>query len=413
MSNYTRLQSGTALMLALGLTAGAVAPLMAPAPAFAQSQFTDVSSGYWAERFITDLAARNVIAGFPDGSFRPNDPVTRAQYAAMVRKAFNKAKIRNTVSFVDVASTYWATPAINEAYTTGFLTGYPGNVFRPNQKIPRTQVLVSLANGLNYTAQNLSAVQFYNDSIAIPDYAVSSIAAATENKIVVNYPNVRFLNPNQVATRADVAAFIYQALSSEGQVAAVNSPYIVSLDPDPAPPAPTQLALPAGTAIPAVYDAAEKIVLLPDETVPLTLTVQRSLTSNSGRVLVPAGSQVKGELRPAGDGSQFAAQELILTNGQRFPLSATSRTITETETIRKGVNAGRTIASAAVGSGAAAAIAGVTGDRRIDALEVLAGTAAGTVAGVLLGRQKVEVIAVDPDTDLDLTLNSNLVLPVQ
>jgi len=412
MSNCTHWQSGTALMLALGLTAGAVAPIVAPTPAFAQSQFVDVSSDYWAERFISDLAARDVIAGFPDGSFRPNEPVTRAQYAAMVRKAFNKANIRNPVSFVDVASSYWATPAINEAYTTGFLTGYPGNVFRPNQNIPRAQVLVSLANGLNYSASNPSNVQFYNDAVAIPDYAVSSIAAATENEIVVNYPNVRFLNPNQVATRADVAAFIYQALSSEGQAAAVNSPYIVSLDPAPAP-APTQLAVPAGTTIPTAYDEAEKIVLLPEETVPLTLTVQQTLTSSGGQVVMPAGSRITGELRPVGDGSQFIGQELILANGQRFPISASSQVLTETETIRKGVDAGRTVASAAVGSGAAAAIAGVTGDRRIDALEVLAGTAAGTLAGVFLGRQKVEVIAINPDTDLNLTLDSNLVLPVQ
>lgn len=411
MSNFSRFQSNAALMMVLGLGAGAVAPLVSSAPAFAQTRFTDVPSGYWAERFITDLAARDIIAGFPDGSFQPNAPVTRAQYAAMVRQAFNQANIRGSVSFVDVASDYWATPAINEAYSMGFLSGYPGNIFRPSENIPRAQVLVSLANGLNYTANSANSVQYYADAAAIPNYAVSSIAAATERRIAVNYPNVQRLEPNQTATRADVAAFIYQALASQGQVTAVSSPYIVNLAQSPSPTPSASASLPAGSTIPVSYgNDADEILLLQGETVPLVLTVSQTLTNSQGQVVVPVGSEVVGELRPSGDGSQFVAQELVLTNGQRVAIDATSLTITETKTIRKGVDVRDTLAGVVLGSGAAAVIAEITGDSRIDVLEVLTGTAVGTVAGILLGRDRVEVITIDPTTDLTLTLNSNLVL---
>jgi len=410
MSNFSCFRSSAALMVMLGLSASAAAPLIRMAPAYAQTRFIDVPSGYWAEQFITELAAREIIAGFPDGSFQPNAPVTRAQYAAMVRKAFNQNSIRGSVSFVDVASNYWATPAIDAAYRMGFLSGYPGNVFRPDQNIPRAQVLVSLANGLNYTMNNVSSLQFYSDSTAIPSYAVNSIAAATEQSIVVNYPNVRLLQPNGTATRADVAAFIYQALASQGDVAAVRSPYIVNLA-EAQPPTSSSASLPAGATIPVVYsEDVDEILLLPDETLPLVLTVSQTLTNSQGQVVIPVGSEIAGELRPSGDGSQFVAQELILTNGQRIAINATSRTITETRTIRKGVDIGDTIIGAAVGSGAATVIAEVTGDSRIDALEGLAGTAVGTAAGAILGRDRVEVITIDPATDLNLTLNSNLVL---
>jgi hypothetical protein len=333
----------------------------------------------------------------------------------MVRNAFNRAQVRSSVSFVDVPANYWATPAINQAYTMGFLAGYPGNVFSPNQNIPRAQVLVSLANGLNFTATNPSVLQTFNDVSLIPSYAVNSIAAATENKIVVNYPNVQFLSPNQAATRADVAAFIYQALSSQGQVATINSPYIVGQVPSQ-PVSNRQAVLPAGSSIPVFYADAAEVVFLPEETLPITLTVQQNMVNSSGQVVIPQGSQVIGEFRPSGETSQFIAQEIVLTNGQRFPFNATSPLITETETIREGVNPAIIAGSAVFGAGAAAAIEGLTGERTINASEVLAGGAAGALAGTIadhfLGRKSFEVVKVNNSTALRLDLNADFVTPV-
>ena len=177
--------------------------------------------GNWAQSFITALAARGIIQGFPDGTFRPDTPVTRAEFAAMIGKAFQKNPVREAISFVDVPPNYWATGAIQSAYQTGFLAGYPNNVFMPSQEISRVQVLVSLTNGLGLSAKAESAGVLdasFQDAAEIPDYARTPVAAATENRLVVNYPNVALLNPNQVATRADVAAFIYQALVSTGTV---------------------------------------------------------------------------------------------------------------------------------------------------------------------------------------------------
>jgi hypothetical protein len=414
MSNLKRLKSGTALLLMLGMSAGSMAPLVetivSPAPAVAQAiNFSDVSSSYWAASFIQELAQRDVIAGFPDGTFRPNDPVTRAQFAAMVRKAFNKNKIRNAVNFVDLSSTYWAYSAIREAYEMGFLSGYPGNVFRPTQNIPREQVLVSLANGLNYTASNaVSAdLQVYNDASSISSYARNSIAAATEKSIVVNYPVVETLNPTRNATRAEVAAFIYQALVSSGQVAAINSPYIVSLN--DTPPENTSVTIPAGTTIPVRYEK-ERILVTKDERAPLTLTVAANITTSDGTVLIPSGTQVVGELQPAQGGSQFVAKELVFTNGQRVAIDATSQTITKTESITKGTSVTNILKNAALGAAAAAAVSAVTGDKAIATEEVLGGLGIGGLIGLFLGRDRVDLIAIDPDTDLNLRLNEELVL---
>ncbi len=211
-------------------TTSPLTPPRTPATPTAQVAFKDVAPNYWAQTFIQELATRNIIKGFPDGTFRPNDPVTRAQFAAMLNQAITKPPIRSNVNFVDVASTYWAASAIQKSYTIGFMSGYPGNVFKPNENIQRVQILVSLANGLGFapTKPSATTLQTYSDAATIPSYAINSVAAATENRMVVNYPNIKLLNPNQPATRAEVAAFIYQALVRSGQISATPSPYIVN-----------------------------------------------------------------------------------------------------------------------------------------------------------------------------------------
>ncbi|MCX5933281.1 MAG: S-layer homology domain-containing protein, partial [Pseudanabaena sp. LacPavin_0818_WC45_MAG_42_6] len=329
MTNQTR-RSSTALLVAVSFIGSSVIPLFSANSAFAQTTFNDVPTGYWAQTFIQELASRDIIKGFPDGGFRPNDPVTRAQFAAMLSKAVTKVPIRGGVTFVDVASSYWAASAIQTSYTTGFMSGYPGNVFEPAQNIPRVQVLVALANGLNYSVSQASEtiLQAYADASGIPNYARNSVAAATENRLVVNYPNVQFLNPNQTATRAEVAAFIYQSLVRSGQANAIASPYIVGQT-TTTPPVQNQVRIPAGNII-AVQYSKDKILLGPNEKVPLVLNVSQNIANSQGIILIPAGTQVVGELRTVSGGAQFFANELVFANGQRRAINATSKVVTTT-----------------------------------------------------------------------------------
>jgi hypothetical protein len=410
---YSFAKSGLALTLALGTIAGAAAPMVMTAPASAQSTFSDVASDNYAAQFIQELASRNIIAGFPDGTFRPNDPVTRAQFAALLLKAFPNAQRVNTpINFTDVPSNYWGLQAIQNAYATGFLAGFPGGTFRPNDNIPRAQVLVSLSNGLRYASTQPAETvlsQTYADASSIPGFARNSIAAATERRIVVNFPDVRNLNPNQTATRADVAAFIYQALVSTGQVAAIQSPYIVGQTPT----TPPTVSIPSGTAIPLRYANADRILLAKNEPAPtpITLTVAQNIVTSDGTVLIPSGSQVSGQLTVAQGAAQFNASELTLANGQKVAIAATSDPITTTESIRRGANTGTILKDAALGSAAAAGIAAVTGDRNIKAGEVLIGTGVGALAGLIFGGDRIDLISIRPNTDLNLRLTNELTLP--
>ncbi len=191
------------------------------------SSFKDVRA-HWAEAYITQLATRGVITGFPDGTFKPEAPVTRAQFATIINKAFAPTPKRDAIVFGDVAQKFWGFDQITAASRGGFMSGYPGNVFKPEQSIPRVQVLVALANGLQFGEGNVSILATYKDGAAIPTYAAGFVSAATQRRIVVNYPSLTQLNPNRDATRAEVAAIVYQALVNAGKANPVPSNYIVT-----------------------------------------------------------------------------------------------------------------------------------------------------------------------------------------
>jgi hypothetical protein len=176
------------------------------------------------------------------------------------------------------------------------------------------------------------------------------------------------------------------------------------------PNLPSQLIIPAGAEIPVFYEDAEKILVTKEETVPVTLKVAANLRNRDRVTLIPYGTEIVGQIEPANGGSRFVAQELVFSDGTRRSIDATSQTITRTETVRRGASAGGILKGAAIGAAAATVVSGITGDRAIATEEVLGGGALGAAAGWLLGRKQVELISIDPNSDLDLTLQSDLAL---
>jgi len=155
-------------LLTTGMAAGAIAPHFVGVPDSAMAAPTNTSfpdtQNYWAQPFIQKLAERNIVTGYPDNTYRPEQPVARDEFAAVLRKAFSQNPERQLASgsvYKDIPQGYWASPAIEDAYEMGFMKGYPGGEFRPNQPVTKVEVLVSLAQNLNLpttTADNSKPV---------------------------------------------------------------------------------------------------------------------------------------------------------------------------------------------------------------------------------------------------------------
>lgn len=198
-----------------------------------KGSFPDISADLWSHSFIQKLGQQDVVVGYPNGEFRPQRPITRGEFAAMLYSAFPPNATVSESQFQDVSQEYWGTPAITNATERGFFTGYPGGDFRPNQTMSKADALVAITNGLNLQPNNSisQTLSRYQDAQQIPDYAKSAVAAATEAGIVVNYPNENRLNPQQNLTRAEASSLMYQALVSQGKANEIPSQFIVNGSP--------------------------------------------------------------------------------------------------------------------------------------------------------------------------------------
>src|SRR4028119_764564 len=193
-------------------------------------KFSDVPDKYWARPFIVALVDRKIFSDLTDSKFRPDEPMTRAEVARLIQRMSDQEPIRKPIDFKDVNDNSPVAPAIDHTVKTGYLKGYPNNEFRPDKNIPRLEVIAALASGLNLkrSAKASKTLLIYTDRTKVPKWAVDKVAAATEAGIVVNHPKRTLLEPNRTATRAEVAAMIYQAMAKNGKVPAKSSEYVAN-----------------------------------------------------------------------------------------------------------------------------------------------------------------------------------------
>jgi S-layer homology domain len=200
------------------------------APTIVASTFKDVPKGTWEAPFVNALGEKKLLSSFAQGEFKPDEPVTRSQFAAMLSQAMTLADDPSGVkAFKDLPATYWANPKIGGAIKAGFMRGYSPSEFRPDQPIPRHQILIALVSGLKLQppADVPGVMSRYKDSKDVVKYAIDRVATATKASLVVNPTALDQLEPNRPATRGEAAAMIHQALVEQGKFKAIDSSVVV------------------------------------------------------------------------------------------------------------------------------------------------------------------------------------------
>ena len=177
-------------------------------------QFTDITS-HWAEKMIASLSASGIVSGREQGKFVPNYYVTRAEFTAMIARAFSLVSVPYSGEFDDVSASDWYSGWIEACYKRGIITGIDENRFAPNERITREQMAVIiyraylLVNGeLPYDLD----LRYY-DSFMISPWAYESVKNCTNLNFLTG-DDENLFRPSNHATRAEAAALIYRVLIS-------------------------------------------------------------------------------------------------------------------------------------------------------------------------------------------------------
>jgi hypothetical protein len=180
--------------------------------------FADVPEGYWARQPIENTGTVGMVEGFPDGSFRPDRALTRAELATLMVRA--KGIKMGTGSarkiFKDVSANFWAAKYIDAAYREGLITGYPDKTFRPNNKINKAEGIAILVRFENLKVAYEVFEKPYWD-VGTKHWAARYIQAAKESGML-KYVERNNLGPKNALSRAESVEMLSKTTLAGGKV---------------------------------------------------------------------------------------------------------------------------------------------------------------------------------------------------
>ncbi|HEY9744959.1 MAG TPA: S-layer homology domain-containing protein [Oculatellaceae cyanobacterium] len=380
--------------------------------------FSDTQS-HWAQGAIQALSDQNIITGYPDGTFRPEGPITRAELSVVMVKALGLSLNANgSQNFQDVPTTHWAYPAIETVRSTGLVSGYPNGLFMPSKGLNRTEALVVLANAARIPMPNDATVEQilsnYRDASSVPNWARTGIAALIQAGLYTNDPaEGNALNPLQPATRGYVAALV-QNLRQRSNLAT----------PDPNMLQARIATVPANTRFTGTLSGtaiSSELNKVGDEVV---LNVDQALVSTDNRVVIPAGSKIVGRItavEAAGRTGKNAVldikfNEIITPDNQRYTIQGSIAT--EDGRLHGGTTKGRilkALGTTAVGAGLGAALGTALGP--MSGGKAGKGAVYGTAVGAGVGAagaalMKGNEVVISSGDSLEIKLDQPVTIPV-
>lgn len=190
-------------LLPLALTAAMIVPSV---PAMAAP--SDIA-GHWAESVITQWQSKGLIQGYEDGTFKPGNTITRAEFVTLM----NNAKgfwSEGSINFSDVKNGSWFYSAVARAVAAGYVKGYSDGSFKPNNTITRAEAAVMIANTAKLSANEAGAYRF-TDIGFIPAWARGSVGAVVAAGYMTGYPDGSFY-ANASISRAEAVSSLNRML---------------------------------------------------------------------------------------------------------------------------------------------------------------------------------------------------------
>lgn len=185
------------------------------APAYVSAVPTDIN-GHWAQSQIEKAFAQGIVIGYPDGTFKPDQNVSRAEFVTMVNNAFG-FKTETSTYFTDVKDTDWFAGQISRAKAAGYISGYEDGSFKPDNYISRQEVAAIMARIIKTSnPAGIDLLSSFIDAEAISSWAQGAVASVIASGTMQGYPDQTF-KPQNFITRAEAVVVLNQAIGIEPQ----------------------------------------------------------------------------------------------------------------------------------------------------------------------------------------------------
>ncbi|MFK0524689.1 S-layer homology domain-containing protein, partial [Paenibacillus illinoisensis] len=204
MSKKKKLRGAVVSALSLSMALSSLSAVSA-------QSVTDVQ-GHWAEQQIQSLIENGSLKGYQDGSVKPNNSITRAEFVTLVNRMFG---FTDTIAanFKDLPPSNWAYNDVAKALSAGYVKGYSDNTFHPGSNVSRQEAATMISSILELDTSNTEGIRQFTDAGKIPAWSQGSISAVIEKEIMKGYPDGTFQAQKQL-TRAEAVVLIDSAMSN-------------------------------------------------------------------------------------------------------------------------------------------------------------------------------------------------------
>jgi hypothetical protein len=175
-----------------------------------RSTFSDVPTTYWAASSVDTMAATGVMNGLSAGTFGPDQPVTRGQFAKMLTVGLDLPPASGPTAFTDVPANAWYSNYVAAVADAGLMTGDTATTFDPNAPVTREQLAVLLMRALKLQPKGGLG---FTDSAQVDPWAVTGVEAAVGSGYMMGYPDGSF-QPQATMTRAQAATVLARVIAS-------------------------------------------------------------------------------------------------------------------------------------------------------------------------------------------------------
>jgi hypothetical protein len=175
---------------------------------------TPRADGHWSEDVLNAWAERGWLAGDGEGNLRPDDAVTRAEFASMINRSFGLGQLPAGAEFPDLPGSDWAYGAIVTAVAEGYLRGYGDGTVKPHRPLTREEAAVIVARLLGLDTSYVGGAELaFTDRGDIAPWSAAAVAAVSRAGIFKGFPDGSF-RPRAHLTRAEAAAGLSRALAA-------------------------------------------------------------------------------------------------------------------------------------------------------------------------------------------------------